>query len=116
VKFSEYEQLRFERLDHGVLLITMDRPDKYNAADERMHGELARVWTEVSADPQTRVAVITGAGKAFSAGADLEMVRRNRRPHREARPPLPLRPAPVIRLRVRGTARRRVGDLGCFPG
>ena len=76
MKFSEYEQLRFERLDHGVLLITMDRPDKYNAADEQMHGELARVWAEVSADPQTRVAVITGAGKAFSAGGDLDMVRR----------------------------------------
>ncbi len=44
MKFSEYEQLRFERRDHGVLLITMDRPDKYNAADEQMHGELARVW------------------------------------------------------------------------
>jgi enoyl-CoA hydratase len=41
-----------------------------------MHGELARVWAEVSADPQTRVAVITGAGKAFSAGGDLDMVRR----------------------------------------
>ena len=76
MKFSEYEQLRFERRDHGVLLITMDRPDKYNAADEQMHGELARVWAEVSADPQTRVAVITGAGKAFSAGGDLDMVRR----------------------------------------
>ena len=76
MKFSEYEQLRFERRDHGVLLITMDRPDKYNAADEQMHGELARVWAEVSADPETRVAVITGAGRAFSAGGDLDMVRR----------------------------------------
>ena len=76
MKFAEYEQLRFERRDHGVLLITMDRPDKYNAADEQMHGELARVWAEVSADPETRVAVITGAGKAFSAGGDLDMVRR----------------------------------------
>ena len=76
MKFSEYEQLRFERRDNGVLLITMDRPDKYNAADEQMHGELARVWADVSADPQTKVAVITGAGKAFSAGGDLDMVRR----------------------------------------
>ena len=72
--FSEYERLRFERRDQGVLLITMDRPDKYNAADEQMHSELARVWTEISADPHTRVAVITGAGKAFSAGGDLDMV------------------------------------------
>jgi len=47
--FSDYQRLRFERRDHGVLLITMDRPDRYNAADEQMHGDLARVWTEVSA-------------------------------------------------------------------
>jgi enoyl-CoA hydratase len=73
--FSDYQRLRFERRDHDVLLITMDRPDKYNAADEQMHAELARVWTDVSADPQTRVAVITGAGTAFSAGGDLDMVR-----------------------------------------
>jgi enoyl-CoA hydratase len=59
-----------------VLLITIDRPEKYNAADEEMHAELARVWVDVSADPQTRVAVITGAGKAFSAGGDLAMVER----------------------------------------
>jgi len=76
MQFSEYEQLRFARRDNGVLLITMDRADKYNAADEQMHGELARVWAEVSADRETRVAVITGAGKAFSAGGDLDMVRR----------------------------------------
>ena len=76
MRFSDYEQLRFERRGNGVLLITLDRPDKYNATDEQMHSELARVWTDVSADPETRVAVITGAGKAFSAGGDLEMVKR----------------------------------------
>ena len=69
MKFSEYQQLRFERRDHGVLLITMDRPDKYNAADEQMHSELARVWAEVSADPQTRVAVITGAASGIGRAA-----------------------------------------------
>ncbi|WP_020497986.1 enoyl-CoA hydratase/isomerase family protein [Sciscionella marina] len=74
--FSAYQQLRFERRANGVLLITLDRPEKYNAADEVMHGELARVWTDVSQDPETRVAVVTGAGKAFSAGGDLAMVQR----------------------------------------
>jgi enoyl-CoA hydratase len=74
--FDQYQQLRFERRDNGVLLITMDRPEKYNATDEQMHGELARVWADVSADPDTRVAVVTGAGKAFSAGGDLAMVKR----------------------------------------
>ncbi|HEX7323134.1 MAG TPA: enoyl-CoA hydratase/isomerase family protein [Mycobacterium sp.] len=74
--YQDYHQLTFERRDNGVLLITINRPDKYNAADEQMHGELARVWKDVSADPETRVAVITGAGKAFSAGGDLAMVER----------------------------------------
>lgn len=74
--YSSYEQLTFERRENGVLLITLDRPDKYNATDETMHGELARVWADVSRDPETRVAVVTGAGKAFSAGGDLAMVER----------------------------------------
>ncbi|MGE0218188.1 enoyl-CoA hydratase/isomerase family protein [Mycolicibacterium sp.] len=74
--FEDYQQLTLTRRDNGVLLITIDRPEKYNAADEQMHTELARIWTDVSADPQTRVAVITGAGKAFSAGGDLAMVER----------------------------------------
>jgi enoyl-CoA hydratase len=74
--FDDYEQLRFSRHGKGVLLITMDRPEKYNATDEQMHGELARVFRDVSDDPETRVAVITGAGRAFSAGGDLAMVER----------------------------------------
>jgi enoyl-CoA hydratase len=76
MNFSDYQQLMFERQDNGVLLITINRPDKYNATDEQLHGELARVWSDVSTDPDTRVAVITGAGKAFSAGGDLAMVER----------------------------------------
>jgi enoyl-CoA hydratase len=74
--FADYRQLRFEHRANGVLLITIDNPEKYNATDEQLHGELARVWRDVAADPSTRVAVITGAGRAFSAGGDLGMVQR----------------------------------------
>jgi enoyl-CoA hydratase len=74
--YGGYQHLLFERRDHGVLLITLNRPDSYNAADEIMHSELARVWTDVAADDQARVAVVTGAGRAFSAGGDLAMVER----------------------------------------
>ena len=74
--YSNYKQLTFERRENSVLLITLNRPEKYNAVDEVMHGELARVGTDISADPETRVTVVTGAGKAFSAGGDLEMVQR----------------------------------------
>jgi len=71
-----YRALSLERLDDGMLLITLDRPEKLNAADEAMHAELARIWRDVDADPSVRVAVVTGAGRAFSAGGDLDMVER----------------------------------------
>lgn len=76
MNLTDYRQLTLSRRDNGVLLITIDRPEKYNAADEEMHTELANIWRDVSSDTQTRVAVITGAGKAFSAGGDLAMVER----------------------------------------
>jgi enoyl-CoA hydratase len=73
--FDEYEHLRFERREHGVLLITIDRPERMNATNERLHFELSTVWDDVDRDEAVRVAVVTGAGeRAFSAGGDLEMV------------------------------------------
>jgi len=73
---DSYEHLRFERRGGGVLLITIDRPERMNATNERLHSELAGVWRDVADDPEVRVAVVTGAGRAFSAGGDLEMVQR----------------------------------------
>lgn len=76
MRFEDYQRLRFERRDDGVLLVTIDRPERLNATDERLHYELARVWREVGHDEQTAAAVVTGAGDAFSAGGDLEMLQR----------------------------------------
>ena len=72
--YSQYEHLLFERKDNGILLITMNRPDVLNAANARLHRELSRIWLEIDDDPETRVVVITGAGRAFSAGGDLDMI------------------------------------------
>lgn len=74
--YADYEHLRFERPEPGVLLITIDRAERYNATHERLHWELSKVWLNVADDEDTRVAVITGEGKAFSAGGDLDMVQR----------------------------------------
>jgi enoyl-CoA hydratase len=74
--YEDYRNLRFERRDRGVLLITIDRPEKLNATDERLHSELASVWREVARDNDVNAVVVTGAGRAFSAGGDLEMVQR----------------------------------------
>jgi len=72
--YNQYQHLLFERQPNGLLLITINRPEVYNATDARLHWELSRVWLDVGDDPQTRVVVITGAGQAFSAGGDLDMI------------------------------------------
>src|SRR5918912_915526 len=74
--YDDYERLRFDRRDAGVLLITIDRPERLNATDERLHSELSRVWRDVARDSEAAAVVITGAGKAFSAGGDFEMLER----------------------------------------
>jgi enoyl-CoA hydratase len=72
--YGDYHDLLFERQDDGVLLITINRPERMNATDERLHSELARVWRDVAVDSDARAVVITGSGRAFSAGGDLGMV------------------------------------------
>lgn len=58
--------------DGGVACVTLDRPDRRNAVSQAMRGDLARVFDELDADPEVRVAVLTGAGTAFCAGVDLK--------------------------------------------
>ncbi|MPY93041.1 MAG: enoyl-CoA hydratase/isomerase family protein [Acidimicrobiia bacterium] len=70
--YSRYQHLLFEKRDNGILWITINRPEAMNATNRRLHTELTEVWKDVGVDPEVRVAVITGAGRAFSAGGDLE--------------------------------------------
>ena len=74
--YEDFVHLRFDRPAPSVLRITIDRPEVLNAANERLHRELADVWSVVDADDTVAVSVITGAGRAFSAGGDLAMVER----------------------------------------
>ncbi len=73
-EYRGYEYLRFERPRDGVLLVTIDRQDVANAANAAMLDELTRVWRDVGADAATRAAVITGAGRTFCPGGDLNDV------------------------------------------
>jgi len=72
--YGHYQHLLFERKDHGIVLMTINRPEVYNATNARLHWELSRVWLDIADDPDTRVVVVTGAGPAFSAGGDLDMI------------------------------------------
>src|SRR5438034_51123 len=74
MNYADYQHLTFERKPHGVLLITINRPEVMNATNARLHWELTQVWLTVDADREVRVALVTGAGKAFSAGGDLSLV------------------------------------------
>ncbi|MBL4865717.1 MAG: enoyl-CoA hydratase/isomerase family protein [Pseudomonadales bacterium] len=75
MNYSDYEHLLFEHHDNGVLVITLNRPEVMNATNGRMHWELTQVWDTVAKDDETNVVVVTGAGKAFSAGGDLNWVK-----------------------------------------
>jgi len=56
-----------------VILITLNRPDKHNAFTEIMREDLERVYELINIDPRVRSVVLTGAGRSFCAGADLEI-------------------------------------------
>ncbi|MCK0092051.1 enoyl-CoA hydratase/isomerase family protein [Rhodococcus sp. F64268] len=56
--------------DGPMRIITLNRSADLNAVNDPLHEGLARLWTQLSADRSARVAVITGAGRAFSAGGD----------------------------------------------
>jgi len=72
--YADFRHLTFESRPNGVLVVTINRPEVLNAANARLHWEFTQIWPVVDADPKTRVVVVTGAGKAFSAGGDLSLV------------------------------------------
>src|SRR5437899_7141785 len=72
--YADYQHLLFDRRPNGVVLITINRPEVMNATNARLHWELTQVWLTIDADPAARVALVTGAGRAFSAGGDLSLV------------------------------------------
>ena len=56
--------------DGPIRIITLNRPDDLNATNEALHEGLASLFPQLDADREARVAVLTGAGRAFSAGGD----------------------------------------------
>ncbi len=67
----EYEELRYEVADH-VLTITLDRPDRLNAFTATMGRELIAAFEAADHDDDVRAVIVTGEGRGFCAGADLQ--------------------------------------------
>ena len=72
--YAGYERLAFDRPHPAVLRVTMNNPARLNAADARMHAELASIWRDADRDESVRAIILTGAGKTFSAGGDFDMI------------------------------------------
>jgi enoyl-CoA hydratase len=74
MNYAHYETLAFSR-DGAVLTVRLNRPQALNAVNQRLHTELSRVFAEIAADPAVDAVVLTGEGRGFSAGGDLEWFR-----------------------------------------
>jgi len=74
-RYARFSRLLIDRPHRKVLRVVMNRPDKLNAADGEMHSDLTEIWRVIDADPSVNAVLLTGAGKAFSAGGDLDRVK-----------------------------------------
>ena len=74
--YARYTRLKFDRPHAKVLRITMEN-GRMNTTDEALHRELAEIWRDVDRDASVNAAIITGAGRIFSAGGDFSIIRQN---------------------------------------
>jgi enoyl-CoA hydratase len=74
IKLDNYDHIKLTR-NGAVLTISLDRPEKFNAFNPAMHHALARLLFDVSYDEEIKVIVLTGEGRAFSAGGDMSSER-----------------------------------------
>ncbi len=80
---TAYRTIRLEQDERGVARLTLARPDKHNALDAEMIDELHHAADALATDEKVRVVVLTGEGRSFCAGGDINWFRRSA----EADPP-----------------------------
>ena len=70
MRYQSYKALS-TTFEKRIATIVMNRPDTLNAVDEGMHAELAHIFIDLNEDPEVDVIILTGAGRAFSSGGDI---------------------------------------------
>lgn len=73
-RYQGYTKLKFDYPEERILRITISNPGRLNSLDAAGHRELTYVWEEVNKDRDISAVIITGEGKAFSAGGDFDMI------------------------------------------
>jgi enoyl-CoA hydratase len=74
--YARYTRLKFDRPHPKVIRITMEN-GRMNTTDAAMHAELGDIWRDVDRDVSVNAAILTGAGKVFSAGGDFAIIEEN---------------------------------------
>lgn len=76
----EYKAIKFEVGEDGIAIMTLNRPNKLNCFNQDMFREWREIVEKCAYDPKVRVLIITGAGRAFSSGVDIEVLGSNLTP------------------------------------
>jgi len=71
-RYAAFDRLLFDRPAQHVLRVTINNPDKMNALDAAAHHQMETLWAAIDDDPETRVTIVTGAGRAFSSGGSFD--------------------------------------------
>ena len=74
-RYAAYTKLKLDYPSKRVLRLTFDRPETYNSVDAETHTQLTNIWRDINDDPDINAIIVTGAGKAFSAGGDFELIK-----------------------------------------
>src|SRR5262249_26841216 len=75
-RYANYSRLKIAYPSDRVLKVTFDRPETYNSVDAQTHTQLTNIWRDINDDPDISAVIVTGAGKAFSAGGDFELIKK----------------------------------------
>ena len=75
-RYQHYGKLKIDAPDERILRITFNRPETYNSVDGETHTQLTNIWHDIDADPNVNAVIVTGAGKAFSAGGDFGLIKK----------------------------------------
>jgi enoyl-CoA hydratase len=82
---SRYQMIRVASHE-GIVTLTLNNPSRRNALTRPMHAELERIWDDVDADDDIRVAILTGEAGTFCAGTDLGVQQQDNNAGRKGRP------------------------------
>lgn len=74
IDYAPFDFFTMEIDDEGIALLTMNDPDRLNAIGGHNHWQLEDIWLTIARDERIKVIVLTGAGRAFSAGGDIKLM------------------------------------------